>query len=482
MQVTETNAQGLKHEFTVTVGADEIAKQVERRLAEIGRSLRLPGFRPGKAPLAVLKKRYGPSVMGEVVERAVNDSSSAAIAERKLRPALQPKIEIVSFNEGKDLEYKLAVEVLPEIPTMSFADLTLERWKPEVPDAEIDGALERIAQQQRKSEKVDRAAAKGDVAVIDFVGSIDGTPFPGGAGNDVSLEIGSGHFIPGFEDQLIGAAAGDAREIGLTFPADYGNAELAGKPAKFAVTVKEIKAFAPQPVDESLAAAIGMENLASLRQTVRERMEREYEGLSRAKLKRELLDMLSVRQTFPVPEGMLQIEFDALWRELEAERARAKQAGETDPDAGKSEDDLKTEYRALAERRVRLGLLLNDVGRLNSISVTAEEVNRAAIDRARGFPGQEKEVLDYFRNNPGALDGLKAPILENKVVDFILELAKVSERTVKPEELVAAANAVDDDSAAEPKAAKGKSETKTEPKAAKKKTKRGGTDKAAEKE
>jgi trigger factor len=472
MQVTETNAQGLKHEFTVTVGADEIAKQVERRLTEIGRTLRLPGFRPGKAPISVLKKRYGPSVMGEVVEKAVNDSSSAAIAERKLRPALQPKIEIVSFNEGKDLEYKLAVEVLPEIPALNFADLKLERWKPDVPDGEIDTALKRIAKQQRKSDKVDRPASTGDIAVIDFIGSIDGTPFPGGAGTDVPLEHGSGQFIPGFEEQLIGALAGDARKVGLTFPADYTNAELAGKPAEFAVTVKEVKAFAPQPVDESLAAAIGMENLASLRQTVRERMEREYELLSRAKLKRELLDQLSAQQSFPVPEGMLTIEFDALWRELTAERERLKQAGETDSDAGKSDDDLKSEYKALAERRVRLGLLLNDVSRLNAIVVTSDEIKRAAFDHARGFPGQEKEVLDYFRSNPGALDGLKAPILENKVVDFILELAKVSERAVKPEELVAAANA---DTNIE------SGESATEPKAAKK-AKRGGKDKADKKE
>jgi trigger factor len=440
MQVTETSAAGLKHEFTVVVAASDIERQIQDRLAEIGRSVRLPGFRPGKAPIAVLKKRYGPSVLGEVMERAVNESSSTAIRERNLRPALQPKIEIVSYNEGKDLEYKLAVEVLPEIAPVDFAAISLERWKPEVADDEIDEALQRIAKQQRKSEKAGRAAKSGDIVVIDFTGRVGGVAFPGGTAQNHSLELGSNSFIPGFEDQLVGSSAGEERKVSVTFPADYGNAELAGKDAEFAVTVREVREIVPQAIDESLAEAVGMENLAELRKAVRERVESEYAGVARRKLKRELLDILAEKQQFPVPEGMLQIEFDQLWREVESERKRAQEAGQPDPDAGKNDEELRAEYRALAERRVRLGLLLNEVGRANNITVAAEEVNRAAVERARSFPGQEREVLEYYRNNPQALDSLKAPILEEKVVDFIFGMAKLSDRAVKAEELVAAVN------------------------------------------
>jgi trigger factor len=440
MQVREINAEGLKHEFTVVVGAEEIEKQVQDRLAEIGRSVRLPGFRPGKAPLALLKKRYGPSVMGEVVERAVNDSSSATIKERNLRPALRPKIEIVSFDEGKDLEYKLAIEVLPEIGPISLDGIALERWKADIPDAEIDQTLERIAKQQRKTTPVDRAAEKGDFVRIDFKGSVDGVAFPGGNAENYLLELGSGSFIPAFEDQLVGAKAEDARTVAVTFPADYGNAELAGKAAEFAVTVKEVRQAEPQPIDESLATAVGMENLAELRQTVRERLEREYSGVARQKLKRELLDQLAGRFSFAVPAGMLDIEFEHLWREVEAERKRAKDSGAPDPEQSKSDDELKAEFRALSERRVRLGLLLNEIGRAHAITVAAEELNRAVVERARGFPGQERQVLDFYRNNPQAVDSLRAPIFEDKVVDFILGKAKVTERAVPPAELTAAAS------------------------------------------
>lgn len=443
MQVRETSAEGLKHEFTVVVAAAEIEKKIQDRLAEIGRSVRLPGFRQGKAPLALLKKRYGPSVMGEVVERAVNDSSSEAINQHKLRPALQPKIEIVSFNEGKDLEYKLAVEVLPEIGAVSLDGIALERWKAEIPDGEIDQALERIAKQQRKTSPVERAADKGDFVRIDFKGTVDGVAFPGGSAENYLLELGSGGFIPGFEDQLVGAKAGDARAVAVTFPADYGNADLAGKSAEFAVTVKEVRQAETQPIDESLAAAVGMENLAELRQAVRERIEREYSGVARQKLKRELLDQLAARHSFAVPAGMLDLEFQSLWREVEAERKRAKDGGAPDPDLGKSDDELKAEFQALSERRVRLGLLLNEIGRTNSITVAADELNRAVIDRARGFPGQEREVLDFYRNNPRALDSLRAPIYEDKVVDFIVGKVNVTERSVPPAELTAAATKED---------------------------------------
>ena len=430
MQITETSTEGLKHEFKVTVGADDIKQRVETRLQEIGRQVKLPGFRPGKVPLAVLRQRYGSSVMGEVLERAVNDGSNEAMREHKLRPALQPKVEIVSFNEGKDLEYKLAVEVLPDVAPMNFAELKLERLRPEVPDAEVDSALERIARQQRKDAPVERPATTGDIAVIDFTGSIDGEEFAGGSAKGHRLELGAGQFIPGFEDQLIGARPGEQRTVAVTFPADYGASELAGKNASFAVEVKEVREIAPQPIDESLAEAVGMENLQALRDAVRQQIERDYDGIARQRLKRQLLDRLAERHAFAVPQGMIDIEFNVIWKQFEAERERAKQRGVAEADEGKSEDEIKAEYRAIAERRVRLGLLLSEVGRNNNIQVTQDEINRAVAEEARRFPGHERQVVEYYRNQPGALDNLRAPIFENKVIDYILEIADVTDRHV----------------------------------------------------
>lgn len=436
MQITETNADGLKHEFKVTIGADDIARRVETRLNEIGRQVKLPGFRPGKVPITVLKKRYGSSVMGEVIERAVNDSSSEAMREHKLRPALQPKVEIVSFNEGKDLEYKLAVEVLPEFQPMDFAELKLERLRPDVPDQEIDSALERMAKQQRKDEPVDRAAATGDIVVIDFVGSIDGTEFPGGSAKGHRLELGSGSFIPGFEEQLVGAKPGEHRDVTVNFPADYGAQDLAGKAAQFAVDVKEVRGLLPQPIDDSLAEAVGMENLQALRDAVRAQIERDYAGIAQQRLKRQLLDRLAERHEFPVPQGMVDIELDVIWKQFEAERERAKQVGAAQPEDAQSDDEIKREYRAIAERRVRLGLLLSEVGRSNNIQVTQEEINRALGEEMRRYPGHERQVMEYYRKQPGAIDNLRAPIFENKVVDYILEIAEVTDRSVPPSELL----------------------------------------------
>jgi trigger factor len=436
MQITETRNEGLKHEFKVTVGAEDIARRVESRLQEIGRQVRLPGFRPGKVPITVLRQRYGSSVMGEVLERAVNDSSSEAMREHRLRPALQPKVEIVSFHEGKDLEYKLAVEVLPEVAPMDFAELKLERLSAEVPDDELDRALERIARQQRKDELVDRPAAMGDLAVIDFAGRIDGEEFPGGSAKGQRLELGSGQFIPGFEDQLAGAKAGEQRTVEVTFPADYGASELAGKPASFLVDVKEVRAITPQPIDDSLADAVGMENLAALRDAVRQQIEREYAGLARQRLKRQLLDKLAERHHFPVPQGMVDIELDTIMKQYYAERHRAKEAGAPDVPAERSDEEIRAEYRDIAERRVRLGLLLSEVGRSNNISVSQEEINRALSEEVRRFPGRERQVIDFYRNQAGALDQLRAPLFENKVIDYILEIAEVTERAVPMGELL----------------------------------------------
>ncbi|MGH7124027.1 MAG: trigger factor [Stellaceae bacterium] len=436
MQITETATEGLRREFKVVIPAADIEQRVSSRLSEIGRTVRLPGFRPGKVPMTVLKRRYGPAVMGEVLERAVNDTSSEALREQNLRPALQPKVEITAFNEGTDLEFKLAVEVLPEIQPMDFGELKLEKLKPEVPEDEVQRALERVAKQQRKSETVERAAETGDVVVIDFKGSVDGKEFPGGSADGYSLELGTSSFIPGFEDQLIGAKAAEARTVSVTFPADYGAADLAGKAASFDVKVKEVRALQAQPIDDSLATAVGLEKLDELRQSLSEQIERNYDDLARQRLKRTLLDRLAERHEFAVPQGMVDIEFTAIWQQFEQERARQKSAGEPEAEEPTNEEELKTEYRSIAERRVRLGLLLAEVGRNHNISVTPDEINRSLMDRARQFPGQERRVLEYYRSHPEAIDQIRAPMFEDKVIDFILERAEVTERRVPVAELL----------------------------------------------
>jgi trigger factor len=436
MQVTQTHEEGLKREFKVVVSANDIKSKMDTRLQEIGQTVRLPGFRPGKVPMPLLKKRYGASVMGEVLERAVTDSSNQAIAERGLRPALQPKIDIKSFAEETGLEYSLAVEVLPEIQPANFAEVKLERMKVDVPDAEVDKTLSRIAEQHERSEKIDedRPSQAGDIVVIDFVGTLDGKEFQGGSAKDFRLKLGSGQFVPGFEDQMTGAKAGDKRTVEVTFPEDYSSKELAGKPAAFAVEVKEIHKPIAATLDDALAKQMGLDDLESLKKAVRDQLGRDYGRVVRSRLKRQLLDNLADSHKFAVPQGMVDLEFDAIWKNVEEER---KQGQLSDPAlAGKSEDELKAEFRRISERRVRLGLLLSEVGRLNNIQVSQEEVNRALIEQARRFPGQEKQVVDYYRNNADALAQLRAPLFEDKVIDFIIEMASVTDRPTTVDELM----------------------------------------------
>jgi trigger factor len=436
MQVTQTHEEGLKREFKVVVSATDIKSKMDTRLQEIGQTVRLPGFRPGKVPMPLLKKRYGPSVMGEVLERAVTDSSNQAIAERGLRPALQPKIDIKSFAEETGLEYSLAVEVLPEIQPANFAEVKLERMKVDVSDTEVDKTLTRIAEQHERSEKIDedRPSQAGDIVVVNFVGTLNGKEFPGGSAKDFRLKLGSGQFVPGFEDQLTGAKAGDKRTVDVTFPENYGSAELAGKPASFAVEVKEIHKPVAAALDDALAKQMGLDDLESLKKAVRDQLGRDYGRVVRTRLKRQLLDHLAESHQFAVPQGMVDLEFDAIWKNVEEER---KQGPLSDPAlAGKSEDELKAEFRRISERRVRLGLLLSEVGRLNNIQVSQEEVNRALIDQARRFPGQEKQVVDYYRNNADALAQLRAPLFEDKVIDFIIEMASVTDRPTTVDELM----------------------------------------------
>lgn len=437
MQVTETVAEGLKREFKVVVAAADIDARVDRKLEEVGKEVRIPGFRPGKVPHRILKQRFGKSVLGEVLEQTVAESASEAITEKELRPAMQPKIEIDKFEDGTDLEYTMSLELLPEIEVTDLKAIELIRYKVPVADKEVEDALERLAQGRRETAEAPKghAAADGDVVVIDFEGSIDGEPFQGGTAEGHYLQLGSNSFIPGFEDQLVGVKAGDAKEVRITFPADYGAEHLAGKEAVFAVTVKEVRQAKPAAIDDSLAKSFGVDDLAALKAAVRDDIENNYNAMARTRLKRELLDVLAERHAFELPPGMVDTEFEAIWKQFEERKER----GELDEDEkGKDDDALKDEYRKIAERRVRLGLVLSEIGRRNDIEVGQDEISRAIVGEAQRYPGREREVMEFYQKNQQARESLRAPLYEDKVIDFILELVQTDEREVTIDELLAA--------------------------------------------
>lgn len=433
MQVTETKSEGLKREYKIAVPATDIEDHITSRLKNLARTVKLPGFRPGKAPVSLLRKRFGQNIMGEVLEKAVSDSSAKVMEDNSLRPAMQPKIEVVSFDEGKDLEYTMALEVLPKIEVGDFSKLELERLTAEVEETEIATVLERMAQAYKSSAPVTakRKSKKGDIAVIDFKGRVGGEVFPGGAAEDYELELGSGSFIPGFEEQLTGAKAGDALDIKVTFPDEYGAEDLAGKEAVFEVTVKELREPVPAAIDDDLAKKMGRETLEELKQGIRDEHSKEYKEQSRQRLKRGLLDRLSDEHDFEVPEGMVEREFDAIWTQFQ-EHAKAHPEEKED----KSEDEIKSEFRTISVRRIRLGLLLSEVAEQNNIRVGPDDINKAMMAEARRYPGQEQAVIDYYRNSDEAQQQLRGPILEDKVVDFIIEMAKVTDKKVPVEDLM----------------------------------------------
>jgi trigger factor len=434
MQVTELPAEGLKRQFKIVVPAGDLSAKVDERLVEMARTAQMPGFRAGKVPVGLLKKQYGQALFGEAVEQAVNSSTAKAIEDRGLKPALQPRVDLKQLEEGKDVEFDVAIEVLPEIGKLDFSEVELERLKATVPDKDVDEAIERIAKANREENPVDppRPAQKGDAIKLDFVGSVDGKEFPGGAAQNYTLEIGSGSFIPGFEDQLVGAEVGKEVDVKVTFPADYGTPELAGKDAVFKCTIKEMHAFVDKPADDELAKKNNFENLEAMRKAVAERIGQDYARISRSMIKRQLLDKLADAHKFAVPEGLVESEFNAIWQRIE----EAKKGGQKFED---DEEKMRKEYRDIAERRVRLGLLLADVGRSNAIDVTPEELNQAVMREAMRYPGQERQVLEFYGKNAELKEQLRAPIFEEKTVDFILELAKVAEKPVTPEELLKAA-------------------------------------------
>jgi trigger factor len=438
MQVTETLSDGLKRAYTVVVPAADIESRRSKRLAEIGKNVTLPGFRPGKVPLTVIKQRYGGAVTAEVLEESVNDATRQVLSDRGLRSAGQPNVDVVNMagspSNQADLEFKVELEILPEITMPDFGTIEITRMRAEPQPESIEKALADIAARNRDLVDVEEArpAAKGDYLTIDYAGKVDGVPFEGGTGTDVDVEIGGGGFIPSFSEQLESVTPGESRTIEVTFPSEYRAKDLAGKAATFDVTAKKLKRAIVPPLDDELAKKLGFESLERVRELLTQQRQREYDALSRLRTKRQLLDALAKKADFAVPQGMVQAEFDQIWRRVEADRKEGRMDAD---DQGKDDDTLKAEYRAIAERRVRLGLLLAEIGRANGISVAADEMTRAMRTEASRYPGRETQVMEFFRKNPQAAETLRGPIFEEKVVDFVLELAQVRDQLVTPEEL-----------------------------------------------
>jgi trigger factor len=446
MQVTETSATGLKRELHVLVTKGEIDQRFQTRINSVKDSAQLPGFRKGKVPATHIKKLYGRSLMVEVLEETLNETSRKVIEDRNERPAGQPKIEMTQDKDEvekivsgqSDLSYKMAFEVLPPITLTDFSQLKLEKDVADVSDEDLNKAIEEIVKGSTTYEDAgaDHAAAEGDQVKIDFVGKIDGVAFEGGTGTDMPVVLGANGFIPGFEDGLKGAKAGQTLAINATFPETYGQATLAGKTAVFDTVVKSVGTAKKPEVNDEFAKTLGLDDLGKLKEILTSQIQGQYAQLSRVKLKRVLLDELDKAHSFELPESLVQTEFDGIWGQI---TTSLKEANKTFEDEGKTEESAKAEYRKIAQRRVRLGLVIGEVGDKNKIQVTQDELRRALLDQTRRFPGQEQMVYDFYNKNPGALTELRAPIFEDKVVDFIVEQAKPTERKVSREELLKAA-------------------------------------------
>ena len=441
MQITETSADGLKRTMKIVVTAAEISERFEKELEELKDKVQLKGFRKGKVPTVHIKKMYGRSVMGDVLDGAIKDTSLQAIEERKERPAMQPTITlpedqavIAQVVDGKaDLAYSMSFEVLPQVDVVDLSTLKLERIVADVDPSDIDGAIEKLVDRSvTYTDEEGRVADDADRVTLDFVGKIDGEVFDGGSGEGAQLVLGQGQFIPGFEDGLKGAKAGEERSVKATFPETYPVKPLAGKEAVFDVKVKAVSAPTRPVVDDEFAVSLGAENVENLRKLVTEQLQKELDGASRLKIKRELLDVLEKAHAFELPGSLVEHEFKAIWGQLENS---LKQQGKTFADEGKSEDEAKAEYQKIAERRVRLGLLVGEIGDKNKIEVTQDELRRALIEQARQFPGQEKMVYEYYEKTPGAVAELRAPIFEDKVVDYVLSQASPTVRKVSKDEL-----------------------------------------------
>ena len=442
MQIVEKSGEGLSRVWGVTVPMGDLSVALEARIAEITPTLNIKGFRPGKVPTAHVRRLYGKALMSEVIEKTLTESTQKVFEDNKVRPAgdpdLKPQGDMDAVIEGKaDLAYEIAVEVMPDFEPVDPATLSLKRPVYQPTEAEVDEAVAELAKQNRTYEVKTGKAVKakdGDMVVIDFVGSIDGVPFEGGAATDAELVLGSGQFIPGFEGQLVGAKPDTEVEVKVAFPADYQSEALKGKDAVFAVKVTAVKAPVNAPADDALAERLGLESLEKVRELLKGNLEKEYAGASRFKLKRALLDQLDTKHDFPLPPKMVEAEFAAIWTQVEQD----KEAGNLPPeDLKKSDKKLRAEYRKIAERRVRLGLVLAEIGRANNVQVTDQELNDAMVTEARRYGPQAQQVFDLFRQNANAQAQLRAPIFEDKVVDLIVEKAKVKDTKVTKDALMA---------------------------------------------
>lgn len=442
MQVTETLSEGLKHEFKISVPASDLDAKAGAKLVDLKDKVRLNGFRPGKVPVTHLKKVYGRSVMAETIDQTIRDANTQLFSERGFKLATEPKItmpteqaEVEELLNGKtDLTYTVAIEVVPSIALADFKTFQVEKPIADVSDSDVDEAIKRIADTNRGyADKGEGAkAASGDRVTISFKGTINGEAFEGGTGEGIQVAIGSNTFIPGFEEQLIGIGANETRTLKVSFPKNYMSEKLAGQPAEFETTATLIEAPQDLTIDDEFAKTLGLESLDKLKEAARERLVAEYAGATRQRVKRALLDRLDEAHRFEAPPSLVDEEFNLMWNSVKAEM---DSAGKTFADEDTTEDKAKEEYRKIADRRVRLGLVLSEIGERNKITVTDDEVGRAVIERARSMPGREKEVWDYYRSNAQALAQLRAPIYEDKVVDFILELANVTEKKVSREDL-----------------------------------------------
>ena len=433
LQVKEKENKGLKRSFAVTVPSTEIEKEVSRQLQQVSQTAKIPGFRPGKIPEKVLRQRYGQSVMGDVINSAVNKATIDVLDQHKLTPALQPDIRITTFEEGGDLSFDMELEIMPESPTLDVSKISIEKPVADVEESKITEALERIAASNRDLKaKADGAkAAKGDVVQIDFKGFIDDVAFEGGEGRNFNLELGSGQFIPGFEDQLIGAKAGDDVTVNVTFPKDYHAPNLKGKKTRFEVKVHAIQEAVIPEMNDDFAKELGMESLAKLKDAIREQITRDYDVLARNRMKKHLFDELDKACKFDVPQGMFTMEFDAIWKQVE----QAKEQG--DPAVkGKTDAALKKEYEAIADRRVRLGIFLSQTAGRNNLQVDRTDLSKAVMEQARMYPGQEAKIIEFYQKHPEQLAEMRGPILEDKAVDFLLTQVKLKEKKMTLEALM----------------------------------------------
>lgn len=442
MQVTETKAEGLKREIEVVVPASDLEARLQTRLHEAKDKVQLKGFRPGKVPVSHLRKMYGKSLMAEIVNEILNETPRSVIAERNERSAMQPEIGM-SEDEGEaekvlagksDFRFTISYEKLPSFELQATDGLKIERPIVEIADEEVEEQVRRVAENARDYEPKDGPAAEGDRVTLDFVGKIDGEAFQGGSATDSNLVIGSKQFIPGFEDQLVGVSAGEEKTVVVTFPEDYGAPDLAGKEATFETTVKAVAAPTDLSIDDDLAKKLGLESAERLRTVVREQIESQYGQMTRQKVKRQILDALDETYSFELPERLVEAEFNNIWNQVQAELSRS---GRSFEDEDTTEDKAREEYRALAERRVRLGLVLSEIGEKVGVQVSDEEMQRAMFDQLRRYPGQEREIYEFYQKNPDALASLRAPIYEEKVIDHLLGSADVTDKVVTKDELLA---------------------------------------------